>query len=137
MKKATLDLSIQGLHAREHLGYNLLSKIKPTIFDKDGNKPPMKRFMGAWDENAHHQLILPFDADHHIDVFANEFTVLFDLGEVIEADGAFFSGESRGGDYLLGNYELFASQTKEDLFNDENRLIEVENEGLHSKMGDK
>ena len=109
MKKATIDLSIQGLQARDHLGYNLLSGILPTIFDNEGKKPPMKRFMGAWDENAHHQLILPFDADHHIDVFADEFTVLFDLGEVIEADGAFFSGESRGGDYLLGNYELFAS----------------------------
>lgn len=130
MKNATVDYSKQGFEAIKHLGYNLIKGIEPTIFDADGNKPKMKNIKNKWDENAHNQLTIPYDADHHIDIFAEQFKIIYDLGKVVEADGAFLSGESRGGDYIIGNYELYASETLEDLFKAENRLIEVDTKGL-------
>ena len=138
MQKATIDRTYQALNACDHLGFNLIKGIEPTIIDTEkGEKPGMKNSKGKWDENAHLEMTVEFDANHHIDVFSYDFTIVYDLGKVVDADGAFISGESRGGDYVLGHYELYVSETEEDLFDEKNRIIEVDNEGLFDKMGER
>ena len=135
MQKATIDRTHQGLNACDYLGYNLIKGIEPKVRNAEGVQPPMKNSKGKWDDKAHLEMTVEFDADHHIDIFGDGFTIVYDLGKVMETDGAFISGESRGGDYILGNYELFVSLNEDDLFDDKNRVIEVDNEGVFSEHG--
>lgn len=137
MQKATIDRTYQGFDAFDQLGFNLIKGIEPKVRDANGEQPPMKNSKGKWDDKAHLEMTIEFDANHHIDIFAEGFTIVYDLGEVIETDSAFVSGESRGGDYILGNYELFVSVNEDDLFDNKNRIIEVENEGIFAEMGEK
>ncbi len=138
MENAKVDRSYQGLKALEKLGENIIFGIEPEVLNFDGTIPEMKNNLGQYDEKAHLEMTIPYDADHHIDIFSEGFTITYPIEKDTEVNTVFISGFYSGnGDYLIGEFELFFSNDKASLYNEENRAAYVNNEGVVAEFNRK
>lgn len=106
----------------KNFGFNMLSGKKSKIIDFDtGIAPLLKRslkvdpeaFSGCTSENV----------DEHIDILCAKADVICDLGSVTDVDNIVirsFFGSSVN--YTIGEFMLYAADTENELFNEENML---------------
>jgi len=102
------------------LGKNLLEGITPKVTAL-GNEPFVCEMY-----QKHDMEYLSFVTDDenittHIDLFGAPFSITYDLGETTPVETLQISGYER---YVMSGFKLFASDSREDLYNDENMLWE-------------
>ena len=126
-------MSIQQINKRDiealdfpievkNYGFNMLSGKKAKIIDcNTGTAPELKRklkldadaFRGCTSENV----------DEHIDILCEKADIICDLGSVTAVDNivirSYFSSSVN---YTIGEFMLYAADTENELFNEENML---------------
>ncbi len=131
MKNVKKLTDLQGSDAMQYLGYNLLSNIEPEITNLTDEPIRYKGWTHKYCDTAYRLVTLPYtgEEDEHIDIFCGKFTMTYDLGKSFDIDGMFTSGFWFGnsGVYMLGEYELYISETKEDLYSESNLVVKVDN----------
>lgn len=114
------------------LGYNLLQDAKIEVIGNMGGMKAEKEKLSSealFDYLGTERLkLLASDSDfeRHIDFYADEFSVIYDLGKETEFDSFFLKAFHQP--FEIGRFEVFFSDTREDLFNSDNRVIAVNNE---------
>ena len=137
MRKITKITDYQGVAALEKLGANLLSGIEPEMISENGGHPEYKT-KGNYDANAYRILTgdWEFGDPDHIDIFSKNFTLTYDIGEVLPIDRLFVSGfwfKNVSGIYMLGKYELHAAEKREDLYTEKSLVVAVDNTEISVK----
>ena len=137
MRKITKITDYQGVAALEKLGANLLSGIEPEMISENGGHPEYKT-KGNYDDNAYRILTSDweFGDPDHIDIFSKNFTLTYDIGEVLPIDRLFVSGfwfKNVSGIYMLGKYELHAAEKREDLYTEKSLVVAVDNTEISVK----
>ncbi len=136
MCKVTKLTELQGADIIPLLGENLLDGITPKVWcSENGSHPEYKNWKGKVDENAYQLITLPFtgEMDEHIDIFSENFTLLYDLGRVVDINGLFTAGYWHGGSngtYMLKNYELHVAENEADMFTEKSLVVAVDNEDI-------
>ncbi len=138
MIKVTKFTDKQGADALEYIGYNLLGGIEPKVVCREtGGHPEYKNWKTKYDKEAYKLLTAPYTGDlaEHIDIFSEDFTLTYDLGESLPIDGLFTSGcwYGNGGMYMLAEYELYVSENEADLFTEKNLVVKVDNRPIAQK----
>ncbi len=128
----------QAHHAYKYIGYNLLQGIEPTVVCKEtGGHPEYKNWKTKYDKEAYKLVTAPYTGDltEHIDIFSEDFTMTYDLGESIEINGIFTSGcwYGNGGIYMLAEYELHLAETESDLYTEKSLVTRVDNRPIAIK----
>ncbi len=107
------------------LGYSLIDGMIGEITNADGDKPKMKLGTDFCDD----ALIGCTDRKRingHIDIFAKTADVVYDLGYNANVETivfrAYFHEYQREYNYTIGEFKLYASNSKEELFNKENEI---------------
>ncbi len=132
MAKISIDKSLQAAELNNKLGYNLLGGVTPEIKDSNGELPITKNRRNRVDDTAPSQITGLYDAAEHIDVLADCFTMTYDMGESFDVDFIVTSGFWRieSPIYMLYDYELYLSDTCEDLYEEKNLLVHIDNSEL-------
>ena len=119
------------------LGYNLLQDAKIEVIGNMGGIKAENEnlsFGSLFDYIGAEKLkLLASDSDFekHIDFYADEFSVIYDLGKETEFDSFFLKAFRQP--FEIGNFEVFFANTRENLFDSDNRLIAVNNENDYCK----
>ena len=114
-----------SLDEAEALGPNMLSGIQPEVLSL-GEKKIFHEI--AWDYGAHdldfNKLTDDNDIPKHIDFWNNPFAFVYDLEDVKSVEKIHIAGFSKEtGNYCINDFELFVSNDRESLFNEENRIV--------------
>jgi len=137
MKKITKITQYQGVDALGMAGANLLQGIEPEIISENGGHPEYKS-QGEYDAAAYRVLTKDweFGEPDHIDIFSENFTITYDIGEVLPIDRLFVSGfwfKNNSGVYMLGKYELHIADTREELYTEKSLVVAVDNTEISVK----
>ncbi len=134
MKKTLIRNDLHDGDIAPLCGVNLLSGITPVVLDEDNREFGEIRFNGGIDKNAIERLTLPFKpavTTGHIDIETNGCSLIYDLKNSMTVDriviAGFFNGKS---DYGIADYDLYLSETAEDLFKEDSHIIAYNNAGL-------
>lgn len=136
--KVTKFTDCQAHHAYKYIGYNLLKGVEPKVVCKEtGGHPEYKNWKTKYDKEAYKLVTAPYTGDltEHIDIFSEDFTMTYDLGEVLPIDGLFTSGcwYGNGGVYMLAEYELHVAETEADLYTEKSLVVKVDNRPIAIK----
>ncbi len=114
-------------------GYSMTAGIMPEAIREDGIDEPLTVRMANPIHNPDFLLILGengFTFDNHIDIDTTAFSLVYDLKYKRKIEriyiGSFYNGETN---YTIGEFELFASNERETLFNEENKILTFDNIG--------
>lgn len=131
MSKITKITEYQGVDALPLVGANLLKDIEPIMISENGGHPEYKA-QGVYDPTAYRVLTKDwkFDVPDHIDIFSENFTLTYDIGESLPIDRLFVSGfwfRNNSGVYMLQQYELHVSETMEEMYTEKSLVTAVDN----------
>ena len=137
MRKITKITEYQSVDALEMLGANLLNGIEPEMISENGGHPEYK-LNGEYDANAYRVLTSDweFGNPNHIDIFSENFTLTYDIGEILPIDRLFISGfwfKDISGVYMLGQYELHVAEEKEEMYTEKSLVVAVDNTAISEK----
>lgn len=106
-------------------GNNILSGITPVICDVDG-----RRIAPMWNYDI--EYVTQTGIYQHVDLHGKlPITLKFDLGGKVLFNAAVIGGfYSQGTDFTIAEYELYASQSDDSLFDTENRILHYCNDGM-------
>ncbi len=138
MINVTKFTDCQSHHAHKYIGYNLLAGVEPKVVCKEtGGHPEYKNWKTKYDKTAYKLVTAPYTGDltEHIDIFSEDFTMTYDLGESLEINGLFTSGcwYGNGGMYMLAEYELYVAETEEELYTEKSLVVKVDNRDIAVK----
>lgn len=136
MKKCLIRNDYSDLSFLELCGHNLLTGIKPVILDHNDKIFSKIKWVGAEDDSYIHIIenFNPNPITGHIDIECPTAILIYDLGESKQIDRIFISGFHNGiDDYTLSEYELYASDAFENLFSEENKIVNYKNYNLWTK----
>jgi hypothetical protein len=116
--------------AYKSLGYNLLQGITPEIKDKNGKQPGINRkdtgsglgIVYLWTDGN--------PSAQHIDVAGSQapIYITYDMGRKVNVEIITFSGMQQGTQkYLITEYQIYLSNSRETLYNEENCIINYKN----------
>lgn len=133
MKKTLIRNDLRDGDILPLFGVNLLSGITPVVLDADNQEFEEICFNGKTDKSAVSRLTQPFKPTSvgHIDIETPCCSLIYDLKSSIKADriiiAGFFDGEN---DYGIADYDLYLSETAEELFKEDSHIVSYNNAGL-------
>ncbi len=116
------------------LGYNILQGKTVTVVDMDTGEAPRLAY-GTDYVGREMEICTDEQIEKHVDIYAKRCEIVYDLGEIIPVEvveiSSFFHFRTN---YTLGEFELFASDEREKLFDPNNRFA-YENNGESAVPG--
>ncbi len=114
-------ISMEVSQARS-LGANILSGKRPKIScESDDFAIEIEK---KYDENNIDYLVDDNEIWQHVDIWGAPFSLTYDMGKTVAIDKVCISGYAiwHAGNYMLHNFELYASENEEDLYAPENMV---------------
>ena len=114
------------------LGANMLNRSAPEVIRDDGIYEELTVRMGTPLHNPEFFSYISRDDrfQDHVDIDATAFTLSYDLGTERRVEGIYVSCFYNSlTDYTIGEFEVYASNNREDLLNPENRVLYYDNRG--------
>ena len=115
---------------RAALGVNMLDRCTPEVIRDDGVEKELTVRIGnpVHDPDFFCYITRDEKFNDHVDIDGTAFTFLYDLGTQRDVDGIYVSCFHNGlVDYTIGEFEVYASNSRETLLNPENRVIYYDN----------
>ena len=114
------------------LGANMLNRSAPEVIRDDGIYEELTVRMGSPLHNPEFFSYISRD-DHfneHVDIDSTAFTLSYDLGTERRVEGIYVSCFYNSlTDYTIGEFEVYASNSREDLLKPESRVVYYDNRG--------
>ncbi len=112
---------------RDELGINMLDGIMPEVKRLDGVDKELTIRVASPIMDPTYITYIAADNmfDTHIDIDGTAYSLIYDLGEEQEIEYMYFSCFKTP--FSIGEYEIFASNTKEDIFKEESRIVYCDN----------
>lgn len=125
MKKCLYRNNFIDKNFTDLCGVNLLNELNPLVINLQNNEQIKVS------ENADTINGLYFSEDNKLEIPVKACKVVYDLKKSININRILISGVFDSAvDYGLANYELYISETAENLFNKENLIIEYDNSNI-------
>ena len=106
-------------------GTNILSVVTPKVTPLSDEPIVVK--IGKLNQFGEHLLNVLTDdnqIDTHLDIFGAPFCLTYDLGQVDVMEKICISGHGeKGGNYAINDYEIYVSNSEEDLYREENLVV--------------
>ncbi len=111
-------------------GYNLLTNSENFIADVTTKKAPLIHYNAIPDNEALSKMLNEYffsPSEKHIDIFCNSADIVFDLKKETVIDNIIFTSFNHGTqNYSVGEFGIFASDTLDNLFDNENEIAHDE-----------
>ncbi len=120
---------------KEELGMNILEGIMPEITRLDGIDEPITiRIANPASNIENIKLIADNNFDYHIDIDCTEYSLLYELEKPTNIENLYLSCYRPP--YTIAECEIYASNDKDNLFNDENLIIAIDNSDDGEMIGE-
>lgn len=122
--KIQKELKVQ---TRDELGINILDGIMPNVTRLDGVDEELTIRVASpiKDPNYINYITQDSSFNTHIDIDGTAFSLLYDLGEEQDIEKIYFACYKKP--FSVGEVEIYASNSREDIFKKESLIIEIDN----------